>query len=52
MGQVVTPYRIRVPFQIGVAESRFVKPLVKTSKVGSRLLMEGCPVNWKVTSCV
>jgi hypothetical protein len=33
------------PFQIGAAESRFVKPLVKISKAGSRLLMDGSPIN-------
>ena len=39
-----------LPFQIGVAKSRFVKPCVKISKVGSRLLMDGCPINWKFST--
>ena len=33
------------PFQISVAESRFVKPLVKISKAGSHLLTDDCPIN-------
>lgn len=35
----------KIPFQIGVAESRFVKPLVKISKAGSHLLRDDCPIN-------
>ncbi len=37
-----------LPFQIGVAGSRFAKPFVKISKSGSRLLMDDCPTNWNL----
>jgi hypothetical protein len=37
-----------LPFQIGVAGSRFAKPFVKISKSGSHLLMDDCPTNWKL----
>jgi hypothetical protein len=36
---------LKLPFQIGVAASRFVKSLVKISKSGSHLLMDDCPIN-------
>ena len=38
-----------LPFQIGFAESHFVKPLVKISKAGSHLLMDDCPINWNLS---
>lgn len=38
----------KLPFQIGVAGSRFAKPFVKISKSGSHLLMDDCPTNWKL----
>jgi len=37
--------RFVIPFQIGVAKSRFVKPCVKISKVGSHPLVDDCPLN-------
>lgn len=33
------------PFQVGVAEGRFAKPLVKISKAVIRLLTDDCPTN-------
>ena len=42
------PFNCLIPFQIGVAESRFVKPLVKIFKAGSHLLIDDCPINWNL----
>lgn len=39
------PLAAKLSFQIGVAESRFVKPFVKISQTGSCRLMDGCPIN-------
>jgi len=36
----------KIPFQIGAAKSRFVKPHIKISKVSNPLLMDDCPINW------
>ena len=41
-------YRSTIPFRIGVAKSRFVKPCVKISKVGSHPLVDDCPLNRKL----
>lgn len=46
--QVWLRFRCGLPFQIRVAESHFVKPLVKISKTGSHPLMDDCPINWKL----
>ena len=37
-----------IPFQIGAAKSRFVKPRVKISKVSNPLLMDDGPINWNL----
>lgn len=37
---------MKLPFQIGVAGSRFPKPPVKISKAGSHLLIDDCPINF------
>ena len=38
----------KIPFQIGAAKSRFVKPHVKISKVSNPLLMDDRPINWNL----
>ncbi len=40
-----------IPFQIGVAKSRFVKLRVKISKASNPLLMDSCPINWNLLKC-
>ena len=41
----------KVPFQICVTKSRFVKPRVKISKAGNPLLMDDCPINCNLLNC-
>jgi hypothetical protein len=45
MRPYMRPPAAKLSFQIGVAESRFVKPFVKISQTGSCRLMDGCPIN-------
>ena len=45
MRPYMRPPAAKLSFQIGVAESRFVKPVVKISQTGSCRLMDGCPIN-------
>ncbi len=40
-----------IPFQIGAAKSRVVKPCVNISRVSNPLLMEDCPINWNLLNC-